>query len=286
MIMKKTILLAFLLLGSMAQAAQLKVAKGSTTKAFNGSEGVGGGDEVGLEFQRALQDVIAELQSTMPNLYQKLEENNFSKTVAKAKVVVADDGLGVEYLAYIQDSVAANIPETVTVLVNRQRWIAIQEYKVKKAIAFHEALSLAKLEETGSYVISSRYLANQRMTAEYLNLVLHPKSEKRTSGLAPRGVPRYEKSETQRREEQLARAEKQVDFVCKTYFANKEDRRAILNALEDAVYAVNSYITMLDMGQPDFVQADALSDELVYIVHEAVKGVNSNYSNSIKAFCR
>jgi hypothetical protein len=284
--MKKTILLAFLLLGSMAQAAQLKVAKGSTTKAFNGSEGVGGGDEVGLEFQRALQDVIAELQSTMPNLYQKLEENNFSKTVANTKVVVADEGLGVEYLAYIQDSVAANIPETVTVLVNRQRWIAIQEYKVKKAIAFHEALSLAKLEETGSYVISSRYLANQRMTAEYLNLVLHPKSEKRTSGLAPRGVPRYEKSETQRREEQLARAEKQVDFVCKTYLANKEDRRAILNALEDAVYAVNSYITMLDMGQPDFVQADALSDELVYIVHEAVKGVNSNYSNSIKAFCR
>jgi len=284
--MKKTIILVFVLFASMAQAAQPNLAKGSNAKAFNGSEGVGGGDEVGLEFQRALQDVIAEVQSTMPNLYQKLEENNFSKIVANTKVVVADEGLGVEYLAYIQDSVAANIPETATVLVNRQRWIAIQEYKVKKAIAFHEVLSLAKLEETGSYVISSKYLANQGMTPEYLKLVLHPKSKKSTGGLAPRGVPRYEKSQTQQREEQLALAEKLTNVVCETYFANKEDRGAILDALHNAVYAVNSYLTMINMGQPDFVQADALSDELVYIVHEARKGTNSHYSSSIKAFCR
>jgi len=45
-----------------------------------------------------------------------------------------------------------------TILVNRLRWKAISDKRVKAGIVLHEILSLAGLEETGFYPISSRYV--------------------------------------------------------------------------------------------------------------------------------
>lgn len=287
--MNKSIVILLIFLGSVSYASAAKVAsKAGLGHALRGSEGVGGGDEVGLEFQKTLQDVVAEVQVHMPQLFKKLEQNGFLNLAAKVKVVIADEGLNVGYLAYIQDSVAANLPEVATILVNRQRWLAISDYKLKKAIALHELLSLAKLESTGSYPLSSKYLANQGLSEDYLDSVLMPRKKKGSGGLAPRGVPRYEKSDEQRMQEQLEEVDAKIGRICEVY-SKKFKNIDLVRTIGDAIEAVDVYSSMLGLGQPDRVQADAARDELSYLQMQLIKGhfgTPNHQESSMKAFCR
>lgn len=294
--MKKEILMSLILLsGSLSQAGTSKVgtviesnkAKSIELSKLRGSEGVGGGDEVGLEFQKVLQDVLEEVRVQMPSLFEVLKRNNLQGLAVNLKIVVADDELNVGYMAYIQDSTAANLPETLTILVNRKRWLAITDYKLKKAVALHELLSLAKLESTGSYSLSSKYLADQGLAEDYLDTVMMPQ-KKKSAGIAPRGVPRYEKSFDQQKFEEMKKTERKIALICEAYF-KKVTNTELVEIITNAIIAVDSYSTMLDLGQPDRNQVDAAREELSYLQKQLIKNRFSTPNHaeiSIKAFCR
>lgn len=120
--------------------------------------GRGGGDDIALEFQQAL---IASVQESRnhPELNKVFQEKNILKVAAEAKVLIVDDALDVQVKDLIQNSVAINIPSENKILVNRQRWNAINDSRLRSAIALHEILSLKKLEQTGYYPYSTKYLA-------------------------------------------------------------------------------------------------------------------------------
>lgn len=294
--MKKGILLSLILIsGSLSQAGTSKMgtviesnkAKNVELSKLRGSEGVGGGDEVGLEFQKVLQDVLEEVRVQMPALFEVLKNKNLQGLAANLKIVVADDELNVGYMAYIQDSAAANLPETLTILVNRKRWLAITDYKLKKAVALHELLSLAKLESTGSYSLSSKYLADQGLAEDYLDTVMMPQ-KKKSAGIAPRGVPRYEKSFEQQKFEVMKKAEVKIALICEAYF-KKVDSTELVTVIGKAIEAVATYCSMLDKGQPDRLQGDAAFDELYYLQRQLIKnhfGTPNHAEESMKAFCR
>ncbi len=130
----------------------------SVTHAFLEEGTRGGGDNVALEFQQALISAIQESKSD-PQLNKFFTENNIIGTASRAKIVVVDDALDIKVKDLIQNSVAVNIPAEQKILINRQRWTEVQERRIRNAIALHEVLSLKKIEQTGFYPYSSKYLA-------------------------------------------------------------------------------------------------------------------------------
>jgi hypothetical protein len=118
----------------------------------------GGGDEVGLEFHAAFHSALQELKNKDLATFKQIANAQIELVAKNAKVIVVDEALDVHVKDLIQDSVAANEPHTMTIMINRARWNAIKSPHLKEAIALHEILSLKGLEETGFYPISGRFL--------------------------------------------------------------------------------------------------------------------------------
>lgn len=123
-----------------------------------GGNSGGGGDDVGMNFLKTIRDAIENLRRLMPEDYQLIQKNNIEKIVSNVKIIVVDENLGVRHKGYIQNSVAVNLPQTRVILVNRTKWNAINDMRMREAIAIHEVLSLEKIESTGKYSISAKYL--------------------------------------------------------------------------------------------------------------------------------
>ena len=123
-----------------------------------GTNSGGGGDEVGLDFQRTLQSALEGLRNHSSKTFSSLEKQGIAAVVDQAKIIVLDEDLEASIKGYTQNSVAVNLPEMKTILVNRQRWNNVLDSKIKEGIALHEVLSLMKLESTGNYAISSKYV--------------------------------------------------------------------------------------------------------------------------------
>ncbi len=121
-----------------------------------GTKDGGGGDDIALEFQSSAQKALLVLQQVVPETYKDLANQNIAATVEHAKVIVVDDVLDVEIKKLVQNSVAFNVPEIQTILVNRQRWKSMPNDDLKMTIALHEVLSLKGLEHTGYYPISTK----------------------------------------------------------------------------------------------------------------------------------
>lgn len=123
-----------------------------------GTNSGGGGDDVGLDFQRTLQMALEGLRNQEPKTFKILEEKNIIGLARGIKIIVVDEELEAPIKGYTQNSVAVNLPHIKTILVNRQRWNNVKDSVIKEGIALHEIVSLLKLESTGRYDISSRYV--------------------------------------------------------------------------------------------------------------------------------
>jgi len=122
------------------------------------NEGRGGGDGIALEFQQALLSAVQESRSH-PELFKVLTDYKIVETAARAQIIVVDDALDIMIKDLVQNSVAVNIPTEQKILINRKRWRDIQDSHILSAIALHEVLSLKKLEQTGYYPYSTKYLS-------------------------------------------------------------------------------------------------------------------------------
>lgn len=170
------------------KALQQRFLKGIKTLQTGGNTG-GGGDEVGLDFQRALQNSLENMRTKMPELYQSLEKHQLDDVATSAKIIVVDEALNVEVKDLLQTSVAVNLPESSTILVNRSRWNALTDNKLKESIALHEILSLKKVESTGSYPVSSKYISREGTSSKKLESSLKVNSIKQIQTLAPEAKP-------------------------------------------------------------------------------------------------
>lgn len=125
---------------------------------MEGSGVRGGGDELGLEFSVAAQAAILEAGRLDAGLAAVLQSADAAKIAATMEIIATDAPLVEFSKGSYQEFVAINEPARGRVYVNRDRWAALGEIG-RRGIALHEVLSLARLEETGRYDHSARYLA-------------------------------------------------------------------------------------------------------------------------------
>lgn len=157
----------------------------------------GGGDELGLEFQRAFASALQRIENREVALEVDLAK--LKRASSRAKVISADQPLLVSIGDEVQDSVAINEPATGLVRVQRARWKAISDPRVQEAIALHEMLSLAKLEATGIYTYSAAFLKQLGLSPWLVSQRSEGKVEKPVAkdltceiSYSPSGVGRFE----------------------------------------------------------------------------------------------
>ncbi len=141
-------------------------------KSFGGVNG-GGGDEIALDFHQAFYRSLTKASNMPKEFYDKLMLEKLDDLVNEVSIFITDDEIPVVAQNLIQNSVAYNEPSTKQVLINRNRWTAIQNTEVKEAIALHEILSLKQLERTGYYPYSAKYLSLSGGNPENLDLNLN-----------------------------------------------------------------------------------------------------------------
>lgn len=146
--MRKIILYGFVLLSI------------STRVSAGGISIVGGGDDLGLEFQQAYSAAVKEIRRDLPELYEILNTNGLAEFPSSVSVIVVDTDLTVSTDGRLQYSTAVNDAIKNTILINRVRWSTIRDPQVKGALALHEVASLKGLEVTGRYPISGKYLSH------------------------------------------------------------------------------------------------------------------------------
>ena len=118
-----------------------------------------GGDEVALQFAQAFNTAIATIEAKLPELAFKVREARLRDVLAKATILVTEETLKISFAGVEQESIAMNQPQTRTIVINRLRWSEAPDVHILEALALHEVASLAGLEDTGRYPLSSAYLA-------------------------------------------------------------------------------------------------------------------------------
>jgi hypothetical protein len=116
-----------------------------------------GGDPTAIEFIQSADDAIRAVEQN-PALFPEIKGHPLSAILQHAKILVTEQVLMVEKNGVQQESVAVNWASPDTITINRSRWEAIKSWQIKDAVALHEVLGLAKIENTGIYSVSHRYL--------------------------------------------------------------------------------------------------------------------------------
>ena len=125
------------------------------------------GDDLSIEFLLSFGTALKELQTSLPNIYESLLPLQLPQMAASIKIVILDceetqNDCPINFTVTIdgipQQSVAINIASANTIIINRVRWNKIKAEHIKEAIALHEILSMKKLEGSGFYPISGKYV--------------------------------------------------------------------------------------------------------------------------------
>ncbi len=125
--------------------------------AEQGRETGNGGDTSALEFKISAMEAVRDLVTSISD-YPELAGHDLARIAYGVAVVIVEKSLFVTHGASTQESTAVNYRDQNKIEVNRARWKALENVDLRKAIALHEILSLAGIEETGSYPVSIRYL--------------------------------------------------------------------------------------------------------------------------------
>jgi len=124
----------------------------------------GGGDELALDFAITLRAAVAEVRERFPTWGTELDLAGLEAAPDRTTIFVTSAALVVPAGGGEQESVAANDPSSRTIWINRSRWEGISNGRIRRAIALHEFLSLEKIEGTGRYPYSLRFLAGGEAT--------------------------------------------------------------------------------------------------------------------------
>ena len=118
----------------------------------------GGGDEVALEFADSLRAAVVEVRERFPSWANEIDLATLNTAPDRATIFVTNAALMVPAGEGEQESVAVNDPAINTIWINRPRWQAITNDRIRRAIALHEFLSLQRVEGTGRYPYSAQLL--------------------------------------------------------------------------------------------------------------------------------
>lgn len=123
-----------------------------------GTSVIGGGHEIGLEFTNAYFAAIDEIQKNQPELWATIQAEGLTTLPADLNIYIENKPIKVQAGNGEQDSVAANDMEK-NIWIYDTGWRNILHPRIRQAIALHEVASLKKLERTGYYPISGKFLA-------------------------------------------------------------------------------------------------------------------------------
>lgn len=140
----------------------------SNAQVARGGSDVGGGDEIGLEFQGLFIRALRNIRANNVSLANQVTALNPLTDLVNATIVVVDEPLFVTINGITQASVATNQRSTGTIRIHRQRWQSITNVRIKEGIALHEVLSLKGIESTGNYPVSSQYVSYYAFTTDSL----------------------------------------------------------------------------------------------------------------------
>ena len=126
--------------------------------AVAGTGSTGGGDIQGLEFIKAINSALHRIETKLPLIREKVDLKGLYQLVQEVNVIVVETPLKVKRDGVEQESTAMNDRVAKVIYLNREKWTETLNPLLQEAIALHEYLSLAGLEDTGQYFISSAYL--------------------------------------------------------------------------------------------------------------------------------
>lgn len=153
-----------------------------------------GGDPVALEFQNSAEIAISEVEADLAD-YPEVKGVDLNGILASTKIMVSSSALYVDAAGVNQESAAVNSRKPDTIIVNDARWAEIDSQEVKNALALHEVLGLAGIEDTGSYAVSSKYLTLRGISCSpdqcsILPIDVGSFSSKKPAPLLPMGTDR------------------------------------------------------------------------------------------------
>ncbi|MGZ3656583.1 MAG: hypothetical protein ACXVCS_13570 [Bdellovibrionota bacterium] len=130
----------------------------------------GGGDDIGLEFQGELNAALDEIKASDPSLEAQVANLQLDTLYARdgASALVIDEDQKISVGGKVQDCVAVSDTSTMITTITRARWNDLKSLHLKEGIALHEALVLKKVEATGQYPISGKFLAHFGIAADSL----------------------------------------------------------------------------------------------------------------------
>ncbi|RYZ97950.1 MAG: hypothetical protein EOP11_21330 [Proteobacteria bacterium] len=109
-----------------------------------------------LDFQRAFSNAVRAVKEG--KFSGPITTEDLLETARDAQIFVVEDSLLVTLDGSIQSSIATNDPDKLLIRINRMRWERLKDERLKEAVALHEVLSLRRIERTGNYAQSARYL--------------------------------------------------------------------------------------------------------------------------------
>lgn len=114
-----------------------------------------------VSVQKEIRQALRDLRTDLTDAYGGFKDQKIVPKVLallpRIHFVVTDKPLVVHSNETWQVGVAENYPRTLTIKVNRQRWIKVAEENLRAAVILHEVLSLLKVESTGIYTHSQEY---------------------------------------------------------------------------------------------------------------------------------
>lgn len=126
--------------------------------ARGGSEVGNGGDEVALQFYAAATAAINIVEREFRR-FPELRVVNLRQALSEVRVVVSQENSDTTFGDILQIPVAKNYPESRLIVINRQRWLMIEDKVILQALALHEILGILGYEGTGVYTYSARFLS-------------------------------------------------------------------------------------------------------------------------------
>ncbi|MDG0817980.1 hypothetical protein [Bdellovibrio svalbardensis] len=122
----------------------------------------GGGDDIGLEVQRALSLVVQAIQIDSELYPSKVKQALLTKAQS-VKILITEEALpaGVGKLSQYGAAFSVFDGRQAVILIQRQRWVAIDNPTIKDSLIHHELAVLAGLETTGDYQYTNLF-ATQR----------------------------------------------------------------------------------------------------------------------------
>lgn len=135
-----------------------------SSQSFAGGKVIGnGGDSRALEFIQSARQAILEIKKD-ETLYPELKSIDLEAQLNKTEVLISEVPVYSLKGELRQFSTAINYRDPDTIVVYGPQWDNTKNTLIRRALALHEVLSLASLEDTGVYTISQKYLAKNGIT--------------------------------------------------------------------------------------------------------------------------